>query len=99
MVGAGSLAHVTAGAAYVATPTWDESTGDQSTGLHRFDLATLTHTGSGLVAGSLLNDFSLSEHDGFLRVAVTVGNGGFGRPIPLEETEVSAMAAWCSRNP
>lgn len=84
VVGAGSLAHVTAGAAYVATPTWDESTGDQSTGLHRFDLATLTHTGSGLVAGSLLNDFSLSEHDGFLRVAVTVGNGGFGRPIPLE---------------
>ncbi|MEO6629869.1 MAG: beta-propeller domain-containing protein, partial [Aquihabitans sp.] len=55
-----------------------------STGLHRFDLASLTHTGSGQVAGSMLNDFSLSEHDGFLRVAVTTSDGMIGRPVPMD---------------
>lgn len=85
VVGAGHLIHVTHDAAYLATPQWDEQSGAQSTGLHRFDLASLTHTGSGLVTGSMLNDFSLSEHDGFLRVAVTTEPGSVGRPVPVTE--------------
>ena len=84
VVGSGSLVHVTADAAFLATPSWDGSTGAQITGLHRFDLASLTHTGSGQVRGSLLNDFSMSEHDGFLRVAVTDGGGFIGIPMPVE---------------
>lgn len=84
VVGSGSLVHVTADAAYLATPSWDAGTGAQVTGLHRFDLASLTHTGSGQVRGSLLNDFSMSEHDGFLRVAVTMGGGFIGIPMPVE---------------
>lgn len=84
VVGSGSLVHVTADAAYLATPSWDAATGAQLTGLHRFDLASLTHTGSGQVRGSLLNDFSMSEHDGFLRVAVTMGGGFIGIPMPVE---------------
>lgn len=86
VVGSGGQVHVTADAAYLATPTWDPSTGAASTGIHRFDLASLTHTGSGAVDGSLLNDFSMSEHGGHLRVAVTAGGGGFvGAPVPMPE--------------
>jgi hypothetical protein len=84
VVGSGSLVHVTADAAFLATPSWDAGTGAPLTGLHRFDLASLTHTGSGQVRGSLLNDFSMSEHDGFLRVAVTDGGGFVGIPMAVE---------------
>ncbi len=76
VVGSGQLVHVTTDAAYVATPQWDEEAGVATTGIHRFDLSTLEPTGSGAVEGSLLDDFSMSEHDGVLRVAATVGGGG-----------------------
>ena len=82
VVGSGSLVHVTNSAAYLATPSWAND-GAQVNGLHRFDLASLTHTGSGQVEGTLLNDFSISDHDGYLRVAVTHG-GGWGMPMPIE---------------
>ncbi|MCB0971671.1 MAG: beta-propeller domain-containing protein, partial [Acidimicrobiales bacterium] len=83
VVGSGSLVHVTTDAAYLATPTWSSST--PQTGIHRFDLADLTHTGSGSVEGALLNDFSMSEHDGHLRVATTVDGGCcWGGPIAVE---------------
>lgn len=82
VVGSGQLVHVTTGAAYLATPQWGD---EVTTTVHRFDLATLTHTGSGRVPGTLLNDFSMSEHDDHLRVAVTAGGGGrFGGPMPIE---------------
>ena len=73
VVGSGSLVHVTTDAAYLATPTWSSAT--PRTGIHRFDLDDLTHTGSGSVEGALLNDFSMSDHDGHLRVATTVDGG------------------------
>ena len=83
VVGAGQLVHVTTDAAYLATPLWE---GEAVTAIHRFDLDDLTPTGSGRVAGSLLDEFSMSEHDGHLRVAVTEGGGfGVGRPIPIED--------------
>ena len=87
VVGSGQLVHVTSSAAYLATPLWEGET--QQTSIHRFDLETLTHTGSGRVEGSLLNTFSMSEHEGTLRVAVTHG-GGFG--IPIEDVAVSDVA-------
>ncbi len=80
VVGAGAFVHVTTGAAYLATPLWDE--GDV-TAIHRFDLADLTHTGSGRVEGHLLDEFSMSEVDGNLRVAVTIGGGGGVGPMPM----------------
>ncbi|HEX7133600.1 MAG TPA: beta-propeller domain-containing protein, partial [Iamia sp.] len=82
VVGSGSLVHVTTGSIYLATPQW--ATDTATTGIHRFDLATLQPTGSGSVEGTLLDEFSMSEHDGVLRVAVTQPGGGFGRPIPVE---------------
>ena len=75
VVGSGQLVHVTSTAAYLATPLWEGES--LQTGIHRFDLEKLAHTGSGRVEGSLLNPFSMSEHEGALRVAVTHG-GGFG---------------------
>ena len=55
---------------------WGNDDGEEMTNLHTFDIsapdATL-YTGSGRVAGTVLNQFSLSEHEGILRVATTTG--------------------------
>lgn len=68
---------------YVATPVWSTQSepGDgfllsrrENTLIHRFDIAQpfeTSYRGSGEVRGSLLNQFSMSEHDGYLRVATT----------------------------
>ena len=82
IVGAGDNVLVTDGAVYVSTPVYD---GDRElTGIHRFEAADLTLTGSGSVEGRLLNQFSLDEHAGHLRAAVTVGGGFFvGEPMPM----------------
>jgi uncharacterized secreted protein with C-terminal beta-propeller domain len=84
VVGSGQLVHVTTDAAYLATPQWADTV---TTTIHRFDLATLDHTGSGRVPGTLLNDFAMSEHGGHLRVAVTTGTPGVvvGRPMPVDD--------------
>ena len=45
-----------------------------STGVHKFDItdpSTTTYVASGEVPGSVLNQYSLSEHDGMLRIATT----------------------------
>jgi uncharacterized secreted protein with C-terminal beta-propeller domain len=90
VVGGGQLVHVTADAAFVATPVWDD--GGPETSIHRFDLATLEHTGSGRVGGTLLGPFSMSVHEDHLRVAVTHGGTMFtdgGRPVDAGGAEVS----------
>ncbi len=68
---------------YVTTPVWSSQTepdgdslfgGRENTLVHRFDIAQAfetSYTGSGEVRGTLLNQFSMSEHEGFLRVATT----------------------------
>ena len=70
---------------YVSTPYWSDDTaskpgedfffgGREHTMIHRFDISEpydTALTGSGEVIGSLLNQFSMSEHDGYLRVAST----------------------------
>ncbi|MEM9133258.1 MAG: beta-propeller domain-containing protein [Actinomycetota bacterium] len=69
----------------IATPRWPEFTddgqwideGDVRTALHTFDITDpdrADYVASGLVDGSLLNQFSLSEHNGHLRVATTDGS-------------------------
>jgi Beta propeller domain len=50
--------------------------GDQRTEIYQFDISGAgrpVHVASGGVQGSLLNQYSLSEHEGNLRVATTVG--------------------------
>ena len=55
---------------------WGNDGSDEMTNLHTFDIsasdATL-YTGSGRIDGTVLNQFSISEHEGVLRVATTVG--------------------------
>lgn len=81
VVGAGGGFLVTDTAAYVTTQTWD---GTPETGVHRFDLATLSPTGSGRVPGTVPGPFGLSEHDGHLRVA-TNGQPQFRGDIVMSE--------------
>ncbi len=69
----------------VATPRWPEfnprtgepeSDSDYRTALHTFDITDLDRTdyvASGSVEGTLLSRYSLSEYDGYLRVATTDG--------------------------
>ena len=64
-------------------PEWDRQTGDlvssdedHTTSMHTFDISEIGSTeyvASGSVQGSLLSQYSLSEHEGFLRVATTDG--------------------------
>ncbi len=56
-----------------------------TTELHKFDISDPTVTSyvaSGRVRGHLLNQWSLSEHAGHLRVATTEFPESFGRPAP-----------------
>lgn len=65
--------YASADSLYVATQRWDP-TPTANTSIHRFDAsqaATTTYLATGTVPGHLLNQFSLSEHDGVLRAATT----------------------------
>lgn len=68
-------------ALYVTDTSYDvNGSWREDTGVHKFDLTEsgAAYVGSGLVPGHLLNQYSLGEHDGFLRMAVTVQDfGGF----------------------
>ncbi|MEK6846736.1 MAG: beta-propeller domain-containing protein [Nanoarchaeota archaeon] len=52
----------------------------QKTAIHKIELDGLdiSYAGSGEVPGYLLNQFSLDEDDGYLRVATTIGEAWFG---------------------
>ena len=68
VVGSGSGFLVTSTAAYVTTQTWNQT---PVTGIHRFDLATLTPTGSGSVPGVVPGPFGIDEYESHLRVATS----------------------------
>ncbi|MDP7040174.1 MAG: beta-propeller domain-containing protein [Myxococcota bacterium] len=55
---------------------WRNPDFEEATNIHRFDIsdgATTVYTGSGRVPGVILDQFSLSEYEGNIRVASTVG--------------------------
>jgi uncharacterized secreted protein with C-terminal beta-propeller domain len=69
-----------------------------TTAIHQFDISQPgppKHVASGDVGGTLLNQYSLSEHDGVLRVATTTGTaapccwrmGDFAPPPPQPPSE------------
>ena len=70
--------YASAEALYVASPHWwwwPEAGQTDSTYLHKFDIRQAdraTYVGSGTVEGYLLNQFSMDEHEGVLRVATTI---------------------------
>ena len=66
---------------YIATqkamleqPNTEQPPPEQLTEIHKFDISKpdeTTYEGTGVVTGTLLNQYSMSEQDGFLRVAST----------------------------
>jgi uncharacterized secreted protein with C-terminal beta-propeller domain len=83
----GDTVYASTGSLYAATTRWvetDEFDDDDAwqeawrrhrTSIHRFDItgAEAVYEGSGEVLGVIHNQFSLSEHNGYLRVVTTVG--------------------------
>ena len=72
---------------YIATTKWmeaeiseedfDEWSESYSTDIHAFRISTDTpaqYSASGTVQGTLLNQFSMDEHDGYLRIITTTGS-------------------------
>ncbi|MFN0029590.1 MAG: beta-propeller domain-containing protein [Acidimicrobiales bacterium] len=64
-----------------------------TTAIHRFsyDSGSSAYTATGEVTGSLMNDFSMSEHDGVLRVATTAGAPWFWGMGPNSESFVTTL--------
>ena len=87
-------------ALYVTASGWDEQ--GSHTQVHRFALPAdgpATHTGSGRAPGMLLNQFSLSERDGVLRVVTTLDGSGIAvDPATVEDAGGSGMAAPASQS-
>ena len=55
---------------------WGQDDVDEMTNIHTFDISVpgvTTYTGSGRIDGQILNQFCISEHEGVLRIATTVG--------------------------
>jgi uncharacterized secreted protein with C-terminal beta-propeller domain len=77
----GQTAYASKDSLYVATqkaiaeqPNAEQAPPSQQTDIHKFDISKADETvyeGSGVVSGTLLNQYSMSEQGGFLRVAST----------------------------
>jgi uncharacterized secreted protein with C-terminal beta-propeller domain len=77
VVANGNQIYGTASSLYVTSHEWTPGTGTQSTDIHSFGTAddgAVRYQGSGSVPGSLLNQYSMSEHKGALRVATTTSD-------------------------
>ena len=85
----GDIVYATPRSLYVATSAWiapeileddaarQQIAEDWQAAIHRFDLTDpdrAAYAASGLVPGRIHNQFSLSEHDGHLRVVTTTGD-------------------------
>ena len=69
---------------------WDNDGMDEATNIHTFDISEpgeTSYTGSGRVDGTILNQFSISEYEGIVRVATTTGQWGrwwMDNPEPMQ---------------
>ena len=84
----GDTVYASTGSLYVATTrwveadtfddddAWEEAWRQRRTSIHRFDISgyEASYEASGEVLGVIRNQFSLSEHDGYLRIVTTVGD-------------------------
>lgn len=94
----GDTIYASADSLYVATQNWAniqwaqtfDGTGQPDsvfTEIHKFDISRsdiTTYVASGSVAGYLLNQFAMDEHDGFLRVASTTSPAWWGEGFESE---------------
>ena len=69
---------------------WDNEGMNEATNIHTFDISEpgeTSYTGSGRVDGTILNQFSISEYEGIVRVATTTGQWGrwwMENPEPMQ---------------
>lgn len=87
----GSSGQVYASARYLYVAAWnytwdgkETSEPDYSTDLYRFTLdgAQISASGKGSVPGSIINQFSMDEYDGYFRIATTTGDTWSGSANP-----------------
>ncbi|MDX6286518.1 MAG: hypothetical protein QOG53_2003 [Frankiales bacterium] len=74
VVASGGIVYASANRLYVATTTWGSAANTQ---IHAFNISDgkqAKYAGSGSVTGTLLSQWSMSEQNGFLRVASTRGS-------------------------
>ena len=80
---------------YVSTTEWGGDGSPATTNLHKFvtgKSGAITYTGSGVVPGTLLNQYAMSEYGGVLRVASTVSEGrGWLNPRQVTEGVVTTL--------
>jgi hypothetical protein len=87
ILGDGDIVYASDASLYVATQRWSgppvpgllSAPPKRATSLHKFDISPPTRTAyraSGVLPGNLLNQWSLSEHDGVLRAASTKFSSG-----------------------
>lgn len=89
----GSSGQVYASARYLYVAAWhyawdgkETSTPVYSTELYRFSLDSvqISEAGKGSVPGSIINQFSMDEYDGYFRIATTTGDTWSGSENPLK---------------
>jgi uncharacterized secreted protein with C-terminal beta-propeller domain len=101
VLGDGETVYASAESVYVATSRWGSGADPlgeltPTTEVHAFsfaDAAGPVYRGSGKVEGVVLNQFSMSEHEGALRVATTAGPlwWGGGEELPPTESSISVL--------
>jgi len=78
---------------------WGHDEMMESTNIHTFDISEAgetTYTGSGRVDGTILDQFSISEYEGVIRVATTTGQWGrwwMEAPAPMENHVITLSHA------
>lgn len=72
-VGAGSNVYVSNGHIYVAVTQYNQESQQTVSDMHKFSIdgQNITYIGKGQVPGTLLNQFSMDEYNGYFRLAVT----------------------------
>ncbi|MAE63597.1 MAG: hypothetical protein CMJ18_04945 [Phycisphaeraceae bacterium] len=91
VVGIASEAFASTGSIYLVNSIWwsPDRAGGQQSKIHKFDYDGLDVTleATGTVPGTTLNQFSLDEHDGLLRVATTNWDGDFENNVFVLEQD------------
>jgi len=88
LIGTTSTIYVSLHDIYLTQPIWSQS---QQTIVHRISIdgIAITYQATGAVPGHVLNQFSMDEYNGYLRIATTYCCSQSGGPMPLAHAPVS----------
>ena len=88
LIGATSTIYVSLHDIYLTQPVWSQS---QQTIVHRISIdgLAITYQATGAVPGHVLNQFSMDEYNGYLRIATANCCSQSGGPLPFAYATVS----------